>query len=168
MKFNDYNKKLGNINKDSAVINLNYYKKIKNNYPLLFEQQNNNILFQVFSDNYQLILFYVYNGMIIGEMINTLSEYPVEGAVWIKKSFQNKGLGSQFYHYIIQNYNGIISDNNLTGQKGSGIFHVWKKLSTIYKGFIYDISTKNPINGPKIFEKSDVIGSDKIRFLILK
>ena len=71
MKFNDYNKKLGNINKDSAVINLNYYKKIKNNYPLLFEQQNNNILFQVFSDNYQLILFYVYNGMIIGEMINT-------------------------------------------------------------------------------------------------
>jgi GNAT superfamily N-acetyltransferase len=64
--------------------------------------------------------------------------YAVIKFVSLHSDYQGKGLGMKLYKWVLDKFDGLISDASLSKLRGKGSFHLWKKLSKIYPMYVVD------------------------------
>jgi GNAT superfamily N-acetyltransferase len=95
------------------------------------------------SERKLLFIDIIQDDLVIGHIDGQIIEY--EGKEYfaitfisIHPKYQGQGISSKSYDWLIEKYDGIISDKSLSKTRKGGSFYTWKSLSKRYSIYIVD------------------------------
>lgn len=149
------------------------YKNAKRNHTLKLKQKINEFEYELYeTDDNDFVMYVLLNSNVIGmiggfikKFINKYN-FPQISALFVYKDFNGKGIATNFYKLLIDQYGGIVSDKTLTD--GGGSYDIWvKKLIPNYHFYVYNW-TNGSISKGDVNRLSDYMKSKDYRFIASK